>query len=128
MKKTTRTDVENYEKFDSVDGGMVFANSLVERLRHKFPHKDIRVKHKSPFRGYDAEYGKAVFSNIYEVTGKILGIIPIRKELVELWAGRLPGYSPGIEISNSDLREIVEKETNKLNEISGAKIRVSYGA
>ena len=46
---TTQTDIENYQKFgDSKKGSAVFANTLVEKLRQRFPQREFRVRHYDP--------------------------------------------------------------------------------
>jgi len=123
---TTQTDIENYQKFgDSKKGSAVFANTLVEKLRQRFPQREFRVRHYDPHAMSDYS-GQAVYSEVVEVTGRILGIFPRKTLVAHLWAGYLPCNRNGISIAPTDLRAVVEEETAKLNEVSGANKKVFY--
>jgi len=124
---TTQTDIENYQKFgDSKKGSAVFANTLAERLKQRFPQREFRVRHYDPQAMSDYS-GQAIYSDVVEVTGRVLGIFPRKTLVAHLWAGYLPcDCRNGISITPTDLRTVVEEETAKLNEVSGAGKKVFY--
>jgi hypothetical protein len=119
-------DIKDYQKFGNLQGNVVFANALAEKLREQFPKREFKVKHYDPQWGTDYS-GGAIYSDIFEITGRFLGIFPCKKRVALLWAGRLPcTCRNGISISSTDLREVVEQETERLNRIGNANKKVFY--
>ncbi len=117
MEITKAYDVENYRNYGSLEGTVVFANALVERLKQRFPNE--RFKTDSNYNRYRLEEG-ANYVEVYLLTRKkrkFLGFFPYsameRKRMVKF-------YGDLVIIEAYGLKGIVEEEVKRLNEISGA--------
>ena len=120
--KIKKTDINEYSEKDIIEGTGIFANALTKNLRHMFPQRDIKVNHTDPYhQGRIGKYsGRQIISRVYEVVGKKFGIFPKKRILAILATDRDLGGNLGVSIPPIDLRQIVQNEVEKLNQISGA--------
>lgn len=120
----SQEDIKNYQKFDDpFTKQRILAEALTDRLRQRFPQRELKTR--TEFWPADENFGRSYHSYVHEITGKLFGIIP-RKRLVADFSGG--GVADKVTVYDKGLREIIEEETTKLVQITGASITISYNA